>query len=89
MKLLVLCPDQGSDAVCVYNFLAHKFGVNVEARWGPSHRAWNCAKASIRFAQLWCHEVLMSIWFNSDFGTWHDDERRLQALDVLHENFTP
>ena len=83
MRLLQVSPDQGSDGVCGINYLQRKMYVNIEAKWGPSHRAWNCAKGPLRFAQLWTFEILMVICVNSGFGAWHDDGRHWQVRDVV------
>lgn len=86
-KLLQGISDMGSDGVAGANFLKNHLHINYEPRYGPSHRAWNDTKAAIRFAQLWCHELLMIICYNAEYGSWHDDERCWQVRDVVQSNF--
>lgn len=71
---LGIVADQGSAGAC-----------NVEPFWDPSHRGWNCVKAGVRSAGLWCHMILHIMAFNSGHGPWQDD-MRFQLRDVVEAN---
>ena len=86
-RLLICTMDQGSDGLAAASFLRHQLEMNFEVRFGPSHRSWSDTKAALRYAQLWCHEILQIICYNAEFGKWHDDERCWQVRDVVSANF--
>lgn len=83
---LGIAADQGSDGACLVAWLVRAGACNVEPFWDPSHRAWNCVKAGVRSAGLWCHMILQIMAFNSGHGPWQDDMRFHQLRDVVEAN---
>ena len=86
-NLLISLADMGSDGVCPANWGKYEADLNWESRWGPSHRSWRCQMFALRYSQLWTRQVLFMIIWNSDGGSWHDDERYYSHKDVVMDNF--
>jgi hypothetical protein len=80
--------DQGSDNVCLLNFLVRKLHLLVGTVWDFSHGCWNDLKLSVKRAGLWSHWLLYMCSRNMRFGPWLQEARFMQVREAAKTYFS-
>ena len=86
-KLLRTLADQGSDGVCTTSWCKRIGEINIDACWGAAHRSWRDLQQGLRSSLLWALQVVFMMVWNSDSGSWADDERYWGLRTCCNDNF--
>ena len=83
---LMVCPDQGSDNVCMRNFCDH-IGLNIDWAWDHSHGANNDIWLALGASDLKNTAYAFLVGCNIKFTPYEEDTRFMQTASTWNELF--
>lgn len=85
--LLSVCCGQGCDGVSALMWLLRTQRCNLDIVWDPSHGVQRDLVGIIKSSNLWSHERLMMLTWNSRHGPWTSKQRAEQIGHTMDEYF--